>query len=54
MFKISFKIFENDSEEGMELNGADGYFQFEIDNETYGIYIPDFILNIEIILCVGL
>ncbi|WP_146553495.1 hypothetical protein [Rummeliibacillus sp. SL167] len=41
MFKISFKIFENDSVEEMELNGADGYFQFEIDNETYGIFIPE-------------
>ncbi|SCZ12613.1 MULTISPECIES: hypothetical protein [unclassified Lysinibacillus] len=41
MFKISFKIFENDSVEEMELNGADGYLQFEIDNETYGIFIPE-------------
>lgn len=41
MFKISFKIFENDSVEEMELNGADGYFQFEIDNKTYGIFIPE-------------
>ncbi len=41
MFKINFKIFENDSVEEMELNGADGYLQFEIDNETYGIFIPE-------------
>ncbi|MFJ6267104.1 hypothetical protein ACIQGW_19275 [Lysinibacillus xylanilyticus] len=41
MFNMSFKIFENDSVEEMELNGADGYFQFEIDNETYGIFIPE-------------
>lgn len=41
MFKISFKIFENENVEEMELNGADGYFQFEIDNETYGIFIPE-------------
>ncbi|WP_427108145.1 hypothetical protein [Lysinibacillus xylanilyticus] len=38
---MSFKIFENDSVEEMELNGADGYFQFEIDNETYGIFISE-------------
>ncbi|SFC91815.1 hypothetical protein SAMN05443252_108104 [Bacillus sp. OV322] len=41
MFKISYKIFENNSLDEMELNGADGYFQFEIDNETYGILIPE-------------
>ncbi|MEY9973250.1 hypothetical protein ABH966_003634 [Lysinibacillus sp. RC46] len=41
MFNMSFKIFKNDSVEEMELNGADGYFQFEIDNETYGIFIPE-------------
>lgn len=39
MFKITFKAFENDILEEMELNGADGYFQFEIRNETYGIFI---------------
>ncbi|KGR85332.1 hypothetical protein [Lysinibacillus odysseyi] len=41
MFKISYKIFENENVEEMELNGADGYFQFKIDNETYGIFIPE-------------
>ncbi|WII39026.1 hypothetical protein [Paenibacillus thiaminolyticus] len=41
MFKISFKIFENENAEEMELNGSDGYFQFKIDNETYGIFIPE-------------
>ncbi len=41
MFKISYKLFENENVEGNELNGADGYFQFEIDNETYGIFITE-------------
>lgn len=41
MFKINFKIFGNENVEEMELNGADGYFQFKIDNETYGIFIPE-------------
>ncbi|MCM3359755.1 hypothetical protein [Psychrobacillus sp. MER TA 171] len=41
MFEICFKIFENENVEEMELNGADGYFQFIIDNETYGIIIPE-------------
>lgn len=41
MFNMRFKIFENDCVEETELNGADGYFQFEIDNETYGIFISE-------------
>lgn len=41
MFKIRYKLFENENVEETELNGADGYFQFEIDYETYGIFIPE-------------
>ncbi|WP_042473860.1 hypothetical protein [Bacillus ndiopicus] len=41
IFNISFKVFENENVGEMELNGTEGYFQFEIDNETYGIYIPE-------------
>lgn len=41
MFEISFKIFENENVDKTELNGEDGYFQFTIDNETYGIFISE-------------
>ncbi|KOO43027.1 hypothetical protein [Priestia koreensis] len=41
MFNISFKIFENDGAVEKEINGADGYFQFEICDETYGILITE-------------
>lgn len=41
MFKISYKLFESENVEGNELNGTEGYFQFEIDNETYGIFITE-------------
>lgn len=41
MFKISYKLFESEDVEGNELNGTEGYFQFEIDNETYGIFITE-------------
>lgn len=41
MFKIKFKVFENNDTDEIELNGADGYFQFQIENEAYGIYIAE-------------
>ena len=40
MFKIRYKIIEDTELEPLELKGADGYFQFQIADETYGIYIP--------------
>lgn len=41
MFELKYKIFNNcDTEEG-ELIGKDGYFEITVDNEIYGIFIPE-------------
>lgn len=40
MFEISYKVFKNNEIEDDELNGEYGYFQFDIDHESYGILIP--------------
>ncbi|GHU61530.1 hypothetical protein FACS189418_1330 [Clostridia bacterium] len=41
MFEIRFKVFEDKGLESHELKGANGYFEFQVENETYGIYIPE-------------
>lgn len=40
MFEINYKVFKNNEIEADELNGEYGYFQFDIDHESYGILIP--------------
>lgn len=40
MFKINYKAFKNNEIEADELNGEYGYFQFDVDQESYGILIP--------------
>lgn len=39
MFTLSYKIFKNIEEN--ELLGADGYLQLQIEDEAYGILIPE-------------
>lgn len=41
MFAIRYKVFEDEELELEELRGADGYFEFQVVDETYGIYIPE-------------
>lgn len=38
MFSINYKVFFDDVS---ELKGEDGYFQIQVDDETYGLYLQD-------------
>ncbi|MGA3599132.1 hypothetical protein [Lysinibacillus agricola] len=38
MFSINYKVFFDDIS---ELKGADGYFQIQVDDEIYGLYLQD-------------
>ncbi|MBO1627446.1 hypothetical protein [Bacillus arachidis] len=40
MFKINFKVFSETSSEE-ELNGEEGYFQIVIEEEEYGLFLPE-------------
>ena len=47
MFKIRYKIIDNIELESWELKGTDGYLEFQIVDETYGIYMPE---NIDVFM----
>ncbi len=47
MFRIRYKIMDDVVLESWELKGADGYFEFQVGDETYGIFIPE---NIDVFM----
>lgn len=41
MFKIRYKIIDDEDLEPWELRGADGYLEFQVVDEIYGIYLEE-------------